>query len=95
MESLEASDGQEGLDVAAGTRPDLIVMDAMMPVMDGFEATRRLSAGAGAGRYVPIIATFGQPHPGRRGTLPLGGRGRLRPQMPHRSGRPCSKPGGR
>ena len=39
---LSASNGQEALDIASAERPDLIVMDIMMPLMDGPEALRRL-----------------------------------------------------
>ena len=41
---LEAVDGAEGLAVALGQRPDVIVMDLCMPRMDGWEAIRRLRA---------------------------------------------------
>ncbi len=37
-----ATNGQEALDVAAEFRPDLVLMDLSMPVMDGWEATTRL-----------------------------------------------------
>jgi len=56
IEVIEARDGQEGLEVAARSRPDLIILDAMMPVMDGFEATRRLRLLPGLAD-VPIIGT--------------------------------------
>jgi PAS domain S-box-containing protein len=42
FEVADASNGEEALRVAARFRPDLIVMDLVMPVMDGYEATRRL-----------------------------------------------------
>ncbi len=49
-----ASDGQQALDMADSHRPDLILMDVVMPVMDGFEACRRLRASE-AGSSIPII----------------------------------------
>jgi PAS domain S-box-containing protein len=51
----EAADGQHGLEQAATLRPHLIMMDNVMPVMDGLEATRRLRALPGT-RHVPVIA---------------------------------------
>jgi two-component system, OmpR family, response regulator len=47
-----AASGKEGLRQAEATRPDLIVLDVMMPDMDGFEVCRRLRA---AGNEVPVI----------------------------------------
>jgi two-component system cell cycle response regulator DivK len=52
---VEATDGASGVALAAAARPDLILMDIQLPVMDGYEATRRLKADP-ALRHIPIIA---------------------------------------
>lgn len=57
-----AADGQLGLEAAAAHRPDIILMDLSMPVLDGYEATRRLKADA-ALRDVPVLALSAQALP--------------------------------
>ena len=52
---VEAVDGQDGLIKAEEQRPDLILMDLGMPVMDGWEATKKLKAN-GDLRHIPVIA---------------------------------------
>jgi CheY-like chemotaxis protein len=54
-EVLAAEDGEKGCEMAASERPDLILMDLEMPVIDGWEATRRLK-GSPQTRDIPIIA---------------------------------------
>lgn len=49
-----ASNGPEGLEKAAGENPDLILLDAMMPGMDGFEVCRRLKADP-ATAAIPVV----------------------------------------
>ncbi len=49
-----AGDGAEALAVAASTAPDLILLDVMMPLMDGFEACRRLKANPKTA-HVPVV----------------------------------------
>jgi two-component system, cell cycle response regulator DivK len=49
-----AMDGQHGIDLAHSERPDIILMDMSLPVIDGWEATRRLKADD-ATRSVPVI----------------------------------------
>jgi two-component system cell cycle response regulator DivK len=51
----EAENGEEALAAVAKQRPDLILMDIQMPIMDGYEATRRIKADP-ALRAIPIIA---------------------------------------
>ena len=52
---VHAADGQEAVAMAARERPDLILMDVSLPVMDGLEATRRIRAHAQT-QTTPIIA---------------------------------------
>jgi len=52
---LIAVDGAEGVDVTRAQMPDLILMDMSLPVVDGWEATRRIKADAGL-KHIPIIA---------------------------------------
>ena len=47
---LEAVTGEEGVRAAEAHRPDLILMDIQLPLVDGYEATRRIKARAGAPR---------------------------------------------
>ena len=51
---LTANDGEEGVQKALVEKPDLILMDVMMPKMDGFEACRRLHENE-ATRDIPVI----------------------------------------
>jgi two-component system, cell cycle response regulator DivK len=52
---LTAADGAEALERARSATPDLILMDMSLPVLDGWEATRRLKADTDT-RAIPIIA---------------------------------------
>jgi two-component system, cell cycle response regulator DivK len=54
-EVVIAVDGQQGADMALSERPDLILMDMSLPVIDGWEATRRIKAND-ATRGIPVIA---------------------------------------
>jgi two-component system, cell cycle response regulator DivK len=49
-----AEDGEQALERAAATRPDLVLMDLSLPRMDGWEATRRLKAAPGLAS-IPVI----------------------------------------
>jgi two-component system, cell cycle response regulator DivK len=55
FEVVEATDGEKGIAAAAEHRPDLILMDIQMPIIDGYEASRRIKANAEL-RHIPIIA---------------------------------------
>ena len=54
-ELVEAENGEEAIAAVARQRPDLILMDIQLPVMDGYEATRRIRANLDL-KSVPIIA---------------------------------------
>lgn len=53
-EVLTAENGQQALEVAAAEHPDIILLDVMMPVMDGFTACRKLKEDIGL-RHIPVI----------------------------------------
>jgi two-component system cell cycle response regulator DivK len=55
FEMIEAEDGEKGVAAALRERPDLILMDMQLPVLDGYEATRRIKARPEL-KSVPIIA---------------------------------------
>jgi two-component system cell cycle response regulator DivK len=52
---LIAADGERGIALAAAEQPDLVIMDLSLPVMDGWEATRRLKANPET-RAIPVLA---------------------------------------
>jgi two-component system cell cycle response regulator DivK len=58
FEVIEAANGIEALQRAADERPDIILMDLSLPVMDGWEATRRLKADARTSG-IPVVALTG------------------------------------
>jgi DNA-binding NarL/FixJ family response regulator len=53
----EAGDGAQAVDAVRRTRPDVVLMDIRMPVMDGLEAARRILSGASAPRVI-MLTTF-------------------------------------
>ena len=52
---IEAVNGEDGVALALSKHPDLILMDIQLPVMDGYEATRRIKANTDL-KAIPIIA---------------------------------------
>jgi twitching motility two-component system response regulator PilH len=53
-DTVVASDGEEAIETAQQMRPDVIVMDVVMPGMNGFQATRRLSKNT-ATESIPVV----------------------------------------
>jgi CheY-like chemotaxis protein len=54
-EVLIAGDGAQGVAMANAERPDIILMDLSLPIMDGWEATRRIKTSEQT-RHIPVIA---------------------------------------
>ena len=54
-EVVVASDGEKAVDISRADAPSLILMDLSLPVLDGWEATRRLKAALET-RHIPVIA---------------------------------------
>jgi two-component system cell cycle response regulator DivK len=52
---IEAETGQDAISAAEANRPDLILMDIQLPILDGYEATRRIKADPSL-RSIPVIA---------------------------------------
>ncbi len=55
FEVVIAVNGQEGVELAGSARPDLILMDMSLPILDGWEATKRVKANPDTAR-IPVIA---------------------------------------
>jgi two-component system, cell cycle response regulator DivK len=65
FEVITAADGPRAIALASAERPDLILMDVMMPEMNGWEATRRIKEDS-ATKPIPVIALTGKAMPGDR-----------------------------
>jgi len=55
FKALLVTDGEAAVETAINTRPDVILMDLMMPVLDGFEAIRHLKTNAHTS-HIPVVA---------------------------------------
>ena len=64
-EMIEAENGEEALAAVAKRRPDLILMDIQIPIIDGYEATRRIKANP-ALRSIPVSRSRPTPWAGTR-----------------------------
>ena len=54
-QAIEARDGEAGVKIAVAEKPDLILMDVQLPVLDGYAATKKIRATQGV-QDIPIIA---------------------------------------
>lgn len=64
-ETLTAADGEEGLRLALGSRPDLVLCDIQLPGIDGYEIARRLKA-SDEHAGIPLVAVTAYSMPGDR-----------------------------
>ena len=64
-EIVVAADGMQGIALTASEQPSLVIMDLGLPVLDGWEATRRLKADP-ATRHIPVIALSAHAMAGER-----------------------------
>ena len=62
---VEAVTGEEGVELALTTRPDLVLMDLQLPGIDGTEALRRIQERAG-GDMMPVVAVTASAMPSHR-----------------------------
>jgi CheY-like chemotaxis protein len=60
-----AKDGQAGIEMVGSVRPNIVLMDMSLPVLDGWEATRRLKADDST-KHIPIIALTAHAEQGQR-----------------------------
>ncbi len=60
--TMSAANGQEAIDLAQAHRPDIILMDLSMPVLDGWEATARIKAHNDL-HHIPVLAVTGHVTP--------------------------------
>jgi DNA-binding response OmpR family regulator len=65
MDVLEAADGREGLELARKERPDLVLLDVMMPELDGWTVARELAANEET-REIPIVFLTARADPADR-----------------------------
>ena len=65
FEIVIATDGAQGVAMAGETKPDLILMDLSLPVIDGWEAAGRIKAAPGT-RHIPVIALTSHAMTGER-----------------------------
>ncbi len=65
FEVIVAGDGAQGIEAARRERPDVVLMDLSLPVLDGWEATRRLKQAAET-RAIPVVALSAHAMAGER-----------------------------
>ena len=87
-EVVIAVDGQQGVDLAQSTHPDLILMDMSLPVIDGWEATRQLKAKDGVQEH-----SHHRPHRARDVRRPREGAGGGLRRLRHQADRAAAPPG--